>query len=701
MHGVYNPLLVFLSLVVASLAAYAALELTGRIVSLSGWKRRMPWLLGGAVAMGVGIWSMHFIGMLAFTLPIALGYAFGPTALSLLIAILVSGFSLAVAASGRVSACRCVAGGAVMGLGIAGMHYMGMAALDMSPALSYEPWIVLASIGLAIGAAVVALWLVFVLRGPDEPHVAFKRYGAALVMGLAITGMHYTGMSAARFAPDSVCLSVTALDPNWLAATVSGTSLAVLAGTLLILGWRASNLADSLQLANRQLQYLSMHDALTGLPNRLMLIENVKEAVAAAGRDKTAFAIFFFDLDGFKAVNDSLGHAVGDDVLKECGRLLSSHLRKDDLVARIGGDEFVILLRGVSAPGDAASVAKKLLRVLRDEMVGGQARLRISASIGIAQYPGDARDGEALLDCADTAMYRAKQAGRNTYCFFEPGMHANAARTLMLQQDLQMALEDGQFSLVFQPKFGMGDRTICGAEALIRWHHPTLGNVAPMEFITIAERSGQIVQIGEWVVREVCRCLDVWRRSGLEPVQISINLSPIQFNVPDLVGRVENILAEMQVPSRLVMFEITETVAMQNAGRTAEIVNRFRARGFDMAIDDFGSGYSSLAYLHRFKVKQIKVDRLFTSELDRNEAEGRALLSAIVTLSHALRMEVVAEGVENETQMRFLTELGCDEAQGFLLSHPLPEPVFRRLLLPVASSELRRIAGLGQQRRPE
>lgn len=701
MHGVYNPLLVFLSLVVASLAAYAALELTSRIASLSGWTRRAPWLLGGAVAMGVGIWSMHFIGMLAFTLPVPLGYAFGPTALSLLIAILVSGFSLTVAASGQVSVCRCVAGGAVMGLGIAGMHYTGMAALDMSPALSYEPWAVVASVGLAIGAAIVALWLVFALRGPDEPHIALKRYGAALVMGLAITGMHYAGMGAAHFEPGSVCLSATQIDPNWLAVAVSGTSLAVLAGTLLLLGWRASNLADSLQLANRQLHYLSMHDALTGLPNRLMLIEHIKVAIATAGRDKTAFAIFLFDLDGFKEVNDSLGHAVGDDLLKACAGLLVSHLRKDDVVARIGGDEFVILLHGVSAPGEAAAVAKKLLRVLRDEMVGGQARLRVSASVGIAQYPGDARDGEALLDCADTAMYRAKQAGRNTYCFFEPGMHANAARTLMLQQDLQMALENGQFSLAFQPKFGISDRAICGAEALIRWHHPMLGNIAPMEFIAIAERSGQIVQIGEWVVSEVCRCLDVWRRSGLDPVQISINLSPIQFNVPDLVGRVEHIMAEMQVPPHLVMFEITETVAMQNAGRTAEIVNRFRARGFDMAIDDFGSGYSSLAYLHRFKVKQIKVDRLFTSELDRNEAEGRALLSAIVTLSHALHMEVVAEGVENETQLRFLAELGCDEAQGFLLSHPLPEPAFRRLLQPVASSELRRIASLGRQQRPE
>lgn len=217
MHGVYNPLLVFLSLVVASLAAYTALELTSRIASLPGWKRRLPWVMGGAVAMGVGIWSMHFIGMMAFSLPIPLGYEFGPTALSLLIAILVSGFALAVSASGRFRARRCLAGGVAMGLGIAGMHYMGMAALDMSPAPSYVPWIVLASVGVAIAASVVALWLGFALRGSDEPYIAFKRLGASLVLGIAITGMHYTGMSAVQLAPGSVCLSASELDPNWLA----------------------------------------------------------------------------------------------------------------------------------------------------------------------------------------------------------------------------------------------------------------------------------------------------------------------------------------------------------------------------------------------------------------------------------------------------------------------------------------------------
>ncbi len=684
MRGTYNPLLVFLSLVVASLAAYTALELAGRIASLRAPHRRLPWLAGGATAMGVGIWSMHFIGMLAFSLPIPVGYDLSATALSLLIASVVSCFALAVVTSGHLSTYRLIVGGTAMGLGIATMHYTGMAAMEMSPPVRYTPGILLASVAIAIAASIAALWLAFTLRGADEQHIVPKRLGAALVMGLAITGMHYTGMSAANFAPGSVCLSASQLDANWFAMIVSATSLAVLTGTLLILGWHASGLANSLRQANRQLQYLGTHDALTGLPNRLLLAESVREAIDIARRDKTVFTMFFIDLDGFKTINDSLGHAIGDELLKTCADRLGSHVRKDDLVARIGGDEFVVLLRGVSSAGDATAIAASLLQVLSQEAVVHHVRLRVSASIGVAMYPRDGQDSEALLHSADAAMYQAKQHGRNTSCFFEPGMHANAARTLTLQRDLQRALDEGQFHLLFQPKFSMGRQVPTGAEALIRWRHPELGDVPPLEFIPVAERSGQIIQIGEWVIAEVCRRIVAWRAAGLTPLQISVNLSPVQFNVPDLAERVEGIVRAAGIPPQLLMFEITETVAMQNAEKTAETIRRLRARGFEMAIDDFGTGYSSLAYLQRFKVRQIKIDRYFTQELDVHETEGRALLSAIVTLSHALHMDVVAEGVETDTQLARLATLGCDEAQGYLLAQPLQGDAFADLLRPVA-----------------
>lgn len=684
MSGVYNPLLVFLSLIVASLASYTALELAGRITSLSGRWQREPWLVGGAIVMGIGIWSMHFIGMMAFSLPIAVGYDLGITFVSVVLASVVSFFALTTVTRGHLSAMRIGVGGSAMGLGIAGMHYTGMAAMQMSPRIHYTPWIVAVSIAVAIAASIAALWISFTLRASEAQDIVPKRLGSALIMGLAITGMHYIGMAAANFEAGSVCLSANKLDTSWLAMVVSAAALIVLTGTLFFLGWHTSSLANSLKRANHKLQHLGTHDALTNLPNRLSLAEHIEQTVKTSATGESEFAVFFLDLDGFKTINDSLGHAVGDDLLKLCATRLSAGVRTDDMVARVGGDEFAIVLHRLTGASVAASIATGLLRVLRQETVINGVRLRVSASIGIALFPKDGSNAKALLHSADAAMYSAKQGGRNAYRFFESAMHANATRTLTLQRDLQRALEEGHLSVSFQPKFSTAQNLVSGAEALIRWSHPEIGNIPPLEFIPIAERSGQIIQIGEWVIKEVCRWIAAWDAQGLPAVQISINLSPVQFNVPDLVERIDAIVSAARVSAKRVMFEITESVAMQNAAKTTETIRKFHARGFEMAIDDFGTGYSSLAYLQRFQVRQIKVDQFFTHELDLHEAEGHALLSAIVTLSHALHMEVVAEGVETNTQLNKLIALGCDEAQGFLLAKPLPAMAFQQFLRSIA-----------------
>ncbi len=677
-NGAYNPLLVFLSLATASLASYTALELAGRISSLPNGRSRLPWLLGGAMVMGIGIWSMHFIGMLAFSLPIRLGYDFGITAISVLLASAASFLALTTVNRGHLSALRISVGGIAMGLGIAGMHYTGMAAMQMSPPIRYTAWIVAASIAIAIVASIAALWIAFTLRASEEQNIVPKRLAAALVMGLAITGMHYTGMRAANFETGSICLSVGKLDPDWLAMIVSVASLTVLIGTLIFLGWHTSSLANSLRRANVTLQHLGTHDALTNLPNRVLLASSVQLAIDAFSRNGSTFAVLFLDLDGFKTINDSLGHAVGDELLKMCAYRLRENVRKDDVVARVGGDEFVIVLNGPIEPSDAEHIAACLVRVVCEEAIIHNVRLRVSTSIGIALFPRDGRSTEGLLHSADSAMYNAKQSGRNMYRFFEVAMHGNATRTLTLQRDLQQALEDGHLSIAFQPKFNMVEQSMTGAEALIRWIHPELGNIPPLEFIPIAERSGQIIQIGEWVIKEVCRCIALWKAEGLAPIQIAINLSPVQFNVPDLVERIDAIVRAAHVSPQSLMFEITETAAMQNAERTTETLHKFRASGFQMAIDDFGTGHSSLAYLRQFQVNQVKVDQSFTKELDLHELEGRALISAIVTLSHALHMNVVAEGVETEAQLVKLTALGCDQAQGFLLAKPLPAEAFQQ-----------------------
>lgn len=680
MSGIYNPLLVFLSLIVAFLASYMALELSGRIFSLQQERQRVHWLLGGAIAMGIGIWSMHFIGMMAFALPILVGYDLSFTAASFLLAAVVSLLALSTVTRGKLSPVRITVAGTVMGLGIAGMHYTGMAALQMSPPTRYTSWVVIASIAVAIAASIASLWLAFTLRASTRQSLIAKRLGAAIIMALAITGMHYAGMGAANFAVGSICLSANKLDANWVALAVSASSLTVLIGTLAFLGLHTSSLSNSLRRANRQLDHLGTHDTLTDLPNRLWLTAHIERAMEACARRGSMIAVLLVNLDGFKTINDSLGHAVGDDFLKTCASRLGQNLRHDDMVARIGGDEFVIVVGGLLDPSVAGQITDNVLRELCREIVINGVRLRVSASIGIAVFPRDGNDVATLLHNADAAMYDAKQSGRNTFRYFEPTMRTAALSTLILQRDLQRAFEQGQLSLSFQPKFKIANLSLSGAEALIRWQHPEIGDIPPLEFIPAAERSGQIVQIGNWVIAEVCRLISRWDALGLPAIQIAINLSPVQFNVPDLVDHIDAIVRSAGVAPERVMFEITETVAMQNADKTTAIIQKFQSRGFDMAIDDFGTGYSSLAYLQRFQVRQIKVDRFFVNDLDVHERQGSALLSAIVTLARALNMEVVAEGVETITQLNKLASLNCDQAQGFLLSKPLPAATFQQFL---------------------
>jgi diguanylate cyclase len=671
MTGVYNPLLVCLSLVVAFLASYTAVELSGGLNTLTGAKRRPLWLAGGAVSMGVGIWSMHFIGMLAFSLPVEVGYDLATTTASLFLAIGVSLIALATASRGVLSSARLCIAGTVMGIGVAAMHYTGMHAMQMSPGIAYTIWRVALSVGVAIAASMAALWLAFTLRASDVQNVVVKRLGAAFIMALAITGMHYFGMSAADFAAGSICLSVGKLDARWLALIVTATSFTVLVGTLALLGFHTSSLSISLRRANRQLHYLGTHDALTNLPNRQQLSLRIAQAIAECSRRESPFAVLFIDLDGFKSINDSLGHSVGDDLLKACAERLRQDVPPTAMVARLGGDEFVIVVEHVAEPSSAEALANGVLRRLSEEIDVNGLPLRVSASVGVAFYPRDGSNAGELLHSADAAMYVAKQSGRNTFRVFEPQMNHTTLKSLILQRDLHRALTGGELSVSFQPKFSVASQSVTGVEALIRWRHPELGEIPPLEFIPIAERSGLIVGIGDWVVREVCSNIALWDAQGLPPVCVAVNLSPIQFNVQDLVARIDTLIGAAGVDPRRLMFEITETTAMQNIEKTSRTIEALQSRGYTVAIDDFGTGYSSLAYLQRFRFDQIKVDGSFMRDLVAGGRRGSALLSAVMTLARALQIEVVAEGVETESQFLTLRELACDQMQGFLLSRPL------------------------------
>ncbi|VVE62383.1 diguanylate phosphodiesterase [Pandoraea captiosa] len=693
MSSSYSGWLVALSLAVAVLASFTALDLSGRIYLMTHRGMRHAWLAVGATAMGIGIWSMHFIGMLALSLSpswspldskatLALGYDPAITAASLGIAVTISWAALWLVASERFTRWRLGCAGVTLGMGIAAMHYSGMAAMKMDPAIHYDPVLFTASILIAIAAATAALWIARTLRDGSLRYVMAKRIAAAGVMGLAITAMHYTGMSAATFAPGAICGAANGVSSSWLVTTVSLFTFLILVTTLLVsrLDARTSFLASSVLQLNSQIARMATYDALTDLPNRRALHDAAARMLINSRRDQRRFAVLFMDLDGFKTINDSLGHNVGDDVLRAFAKRLRKNVNGDDVVARLGGDEFVVLLGSLSSPEVAGRVAQRLLDDMRDGLKVGDQSLHVMPSIGVALYPDDGDSIDLLLKHADTAMYEAKRAGRGIFRYFEPRMNAAAQRTWEIQQALHDAESEQYFSLHFQPKYRGDTEALAGAEALLRLTHPTFGELQPADFIPVAERTGQIVQIGYWVVRETCRHIQEWDAAGLPPVKVAINLSPRQMAQSLLVENILEIVRDAGIACSRLMFEITETVAMSDAQHTIDVIRAFQDHGFEVAIDDFGTGYSSLAYLQRFRVKQLKMDRFFTNGLDTCGREGSAVVSAIIALAHSLDMDVVAEGVETASQREALRTLDCDELQGFLLGKPLTSDAFARLL---------------------
>jgi len=439
-------------------------------------------------------------------------------------------------------------------------------------------------------------------------------------------------------------------------------------------------LDGSIERLDSALVRLETVDPLTELPNRATLVEHLELALARAGRQGVQLAVLFMDLDGFKTINDTLGHSAGDALLQAFAQRLRQVVRKRDLVARLGGDEFVVVLEGLRSADDAGRVALAVLGAMQRNLVVADSALLVTPSVGIAMYPRDGDTVEGLLRNADIAMYAAKQDGRNTYRQYEPDMGERAMRQMMIQRGLQDALALGEMSLAFQPKFTGPTHSLTGAEALIRWNHRELGAVAPDEFIPMAERSGLILEIGQWVVREVCKQLQLWQEQGLPAIKVAVNLSPRQMQQPDLAGDMARLVGQAGIETSRILFEITEVVAMQDAERSAQVIRALHEQGFGVAIDDFGTGYSSLAYLQQFRVQQIKIDRFFTHGLDAHGEEGMAIVSAIVALAHSLKMEVVAEGVETSSQANKLRQLACDQMQGYLLARPLNAEQFRDFL---------------------
>ncbi|MGH8219564.1 MAG: putative bifunctional diguanylate cyclase/phosphodiesterase [Steroidobacteraceae bacterium] len=435
---------------------------------------------------------------------------------------------------------------------------------------------------------------------------------------------------------------------------------------------------EKLEAVNRQLRHLATHDALTGLPNRVLLDDRLAQAMAHANRDGQPFALLALDLDRFKVINDSMGHRAGDAVLNEVSQRLLSVVRNIDTVARTGGDEFVIVVSPSAIPEDALGVAERATEALRAAMGINGVELRVTCSIGVAYFPTDAGSTESLMARADAAMYCAKQRGRNNVQRFSEGMDATTVARMNLESDLHQALEAGQFELHYQPKADTESGDINSAEALIRWRHPERGLVQPDDFIPLAEECGLINEIGAWVLREACRQCAEWQGSGLPALRVAVNVAAAQFRRGNLLDIVGGALRDAPLEPRFLEVELTESAVMTNPEESAAILEQLSRMGVLVSVDDFGTGYSSINYLRRFPIDKLKIDRSFVKDLDSQV--DASIVHAIISLAHSLRLKVVAEGVETAEQLKYLRSLGCDQYQGFHFSPPLPAPQFAELL---------------------
>ena len=792
--GEHDWRLVVLAGAVCFLASLTAISLSRRALVTRG-RTRALWLISAGAAGGCGIWATHFIAVLAYQPGVPIGFDVALTALSLVVAVVMSAAGLAVAV---VAPARWAAplGGAILGAGIASMHYLGMSALVVPGRVTWALDLVSASIILGMLFAAAALW---VATRYDSLRA---RLAAPILLTLAIVSLHFTAMGAVELIPDpSRAVAQFVLSPGALALAIANAALLILGlglasafsdsrlrardrqfatavnnmsqgvvmfdaaermvvcndryvemyglspdvvkpGALLrdvianrvetgslardceqyraeLLGAMAQGKTTSwivetpdgriISVINRpmpggdwvgthediterkraeaRVAHMAHHDDLTGLPNRVAFSECLARTLERATAAGESFAILCIDLDRFKEVNDVFGHSIGDALLREASRRLAA-AAEGAFLARLGGDEFTIIVAGTQ-PATAEGLTQRLFAAVATDIELDAHRLRIGMSIGVAIFPHDGTDAQTLLVNADAAMYRSKTEGRGIVRFFEPDMDKRLRDRRALQHDLRSAVAHGELTVHYQPQAAIGG-DIIGFEALIRWNHPTRGLVPPGTFIPIAEESGVIIPIGEWILREACREAASWPR----PLQIAINLSPVQFRHGDLPALVHTVLLETGLAANRLELEITEGVLISNFDRVLAILRRLKGLGVRIAMDDFGTGYSSLSYLQSFPFDKIKIDRSFIAKLATG-SHSAAIIRAVISLGRGLNLPVVAEGVETADQLAFLSTESCNEIQGFLIGRPEPIAAYAEVVgraVEMEEAKVRRLA---------
>jgi diguanylate cyclase (GGDEF)-like protein len=657
---------------VAALAALVLAYVLRKLLSDDRWVAA-GWALGGAVAVGSGWWSAQLLSLVA-----------SDTHAGYRAEVLFAGWVLAIGAAGIVLlTAALLPTGWKRGLGVGLLLTLALPLMLRTtvalPALQPLPVLddhdLLLTALWALVPCVVAGLLMTARRPAREGTPLFVRgIVGALVLTLAFALVQLSGLAALDVEASRLAFGDGVVQQGGVLrlAGVAALGVAVVLLSALVdlrARGRTRELAASLRDANQQLRQLAFCDPLTGLPNRLLFEQRLREALERVGRAPSGLAVLFIDLDGFKPINDSFGHAAGDEVLRQVGQRLEGLGGEREMVARIGGDEFLLLLEQPEHPWAASALAQRALRTLgQTYKLPNSVEVSLSCSIGIALFPQHGPMNKLIAN-ADAAMYAAKGVGGSTFAFFEPRMDIDVREQVELQRDLRGAMERGELQLYYQPKVDARSAQVTGAEALVRWQHPSLGTVTPHMFIPVAERFGLIGALGAWVIDEACRQVREWLDTGLH-IRVAVNLSVHQLRQEDLVPRIERALREHRVEPRLLSFEITESVAMEDTQATMRAFNQLAQLGVLLSIDDFGTGHSSLAYLRKLPARQLKIDRSFVADIEHS-ADAMAVVDAVVSLAHALGLRVVAEGVETEGQRDLLLGLRCDELQGFLIAKPM------------------------------
>ncbi|WP_423903108.1 EAL domain-containing protein [Exiguobacterium marinum] len=783
----YNLPLVILSIAVAIFAAGVSLDISSHLKYAKHASRHV-WVVAGAFSLGLGIWAMHFIGMLAFHLQADVTYHFGIVLLSIIPAVFASGLAFRIISQLETRPTQFIFVSFLISVGVVSMHYIGMESMQMNAVLTYDPVMWIASVLVAFAASLVGLYILFYI--PNVSRFHWRRLASSVLIGVAVSGMHYVGMGAARFTKTEGVtqpLSGYAIDRTLLAYVIAasvitlfgimyisirtasrieaqseelemkfesiiesasdaiivadhnriviqwnrgatdlfgytskeviGQSMAtiiperfreahergmkryemtgekrVIGQTVELIGLRKDGAEVPIEMSigtwktgkgiffssiirdiserkriEAQINDLVYLDPLTGLPNRRLFSDRLN-ALLGQGQSEQ-FALFYIDLDNFKVINDRFGHSIGDHFLKQVTTRLQSTIQTSDTLARLGGDEFIILSPHTKS-NLAAHHAQELINVLHPPFELEHEEVFTGASIGISLHPSDGDTADELIKNADIAMYRAKADGKNGYQFFTNELNESVSRRSNLSMALRKGLGRGEFTVHYQPQIQLKSETVIGMEALVRWQHPKLGMISPGEFIPIAEESGSIHRLGEFVLNEACRQNKAWQDAGITPFRVAVNISAIQFAQKDLPEVVSRALDASGLEAEYLELELTESV-IQSADRAIDTMHELVALGVHLSIDDFGTGYSSLSYLKLFPIDTLKIDQHFTKNIESDEKDA-ALVKTIIRMAHELDLNVIAEGVETENQVAFLKAESCNQAQGYFYNRPLP-----------------------------